>query len=77
MPAKSAAQQRLFGAALGAKRGAKTFPLAQKIAGQMSEPQLIDMTKAPKMPRKPPTSKMANMPKMPQRIKVPKVQSYL
>jgi hypothetical protein len=74
MPAKSAAQARLFGAALGAKRGAKSFPLAQKLAGQMSENQLIDMTKAPKPAR---TSKMANMPKMPQRIKVPKVQSYL
>jgi hypothetical protein len=77
MPSRSKAQQRLFGAALGAKRGAKSFPLAQKLAGQMTEPQLIDMTQAPKMPRKAPTSKMANMPKMPQRIKVPKVQSYL
>jgi hypothetical protein len=74
MPAKSAAQQRLFGAALGAKRGAKSFPLAQKLAGQMTEPQLIDMTKAPKAPKIPriPQVKVP-MPKMP-RVKT---QSYL
>jgi hypothetical protein len=74
MPAKSAAQQRLFGAALGAKRGGKSFPLAQKLAGQMSESQLIDMTKAPPKPKMAPVSKM---PKMPRAQKIPKAQSYL
>jgi hypothetical protein len=53
MPAKSAKQQRLMGAALGAKRGAKSFPLAQKIAGQMSEDQLVDFAKTPKVPKIP------------------------
>lgn len=54
MPAKSPAQQRLFGAALGAKRGGKSFPLAQKLAGQMSESQLSDFaTKPAKMPKVP------------------------
>ena len=37
-----------MGAALAAKRGAKTFPAAQKIAGQMSEKQLEDFAKNPK-----------------------------
>jgi hypothetical protein len=75
MPAKSKAQQRLFGAALGAKRGAKSFPLAQKLAGQMSENQLIDMTKPPPIfPKMAPASKM---PKMPRAQKIPKAQSYL
>jgi len=36
-----------MGAALGAKRGAKSFPLAQKIAGQMSEKQLSDFASNP------------------------------
>jgi hypothetical protein len=36
-----------MGAALAAKRGAKSFPLAQKIAGQMSEKQLSDFAKKP------------------------------
>jgi hypothetical protein len=62
MPAKSRAQQRLMGAALGAKRGGKSFPLAQKIAGQMTEDQLVDFAKTPKVPKMP---------------KVPKAQSYL
>jgi hypothetical protein len=53
VPAKSAAQRRLFGAALGAKRGQKTFPLAQKLAGQMTEDQLTDFAKTPKMPKIP------------------------
>lgn len=48
MPSKSAKQQRLFGAALAAKRGAKTFPEAEKMAGQMTEKQLIDFAKKPK-----------------------------
>jgi hypothetical protein len=54
MPAKSAKQQRLFGAALAAKRGAKTFPEAQKVAGQMSEKQLEDFARKPKsyLPKK-------------------------
>jgi hypothetical protein len=68
MPARSAKQQRLFGAALGAKRGAKSFPLAQKLAGQMTEDQLVDFAKTPKAP------KMPQAPKMP---KMPKAQSYL
>ena len=36
-----------MGAALAAKRGAKTFPAAQKIAGQMTEKQLEDFAKNP------------------------------
>jgi hypothetical protein len=40
-----------MGAALAAKRGAKTFPLAQKISGQMSESQLVDFAKAVKKER--------------------------
>lgn len=55
MPAKSQAQRNLMGAALAAKRGAKSFPLAQKIAGQMSESQLSDFAakpaKVPKVPK--------------------------
>jgi Protein of unknwon function (DUF3008) len=47
MPAKSQAQRNLMGAALAAKRGGKSFPLAQKIAGQMSEKQLSDFAKKP------------------------------
>jgi hypothetical protein len=41
-----------MGAALSAKRGAKTFPLAQKLAGQMTEPQLQDFAKKPVKPQK-------------------------
>jgi hypothetical protein len=54
MPAKSAKQQHLMGAALAAKRGAKTFPEAQKVAGQMSEKQLEDFARKPKtyLPKK-------------------------
>ena len=37
-----------MGAALAAKRGAKTFPAAQKIAEQMNEKQLEDFAKKPK-----------------------------
>ena len=48
MPSTSKAQQRLMGAALSAKRGGKTFPLARKVAGQMSESQLKDFTKLKK-----------------------------
>jgi hypothetical protein len=48
MPSKSKAQQRLFGAALNAKRGGKSFPEAQKIAGQMTEQQLKDFASSPK-----------------------------
>jgi hypothetical protein len=47
-----------MGAALGAKRGGKSFPLAQKIAGQMTESQLEDFAKGPakkKTPKKPPS----------------------
>ena len=53
MPARSPAQQRLMGAALGAKRGGKSFPLAQKIAGQMTENQLKDFATGPVQPAKP------------------------
>jgi len=42
----------LFGAALGAKRGGKSFPLAQKLAAQMSEKQLSDFAKGPVKPKK-------------------------
>jgi hypothetical protein len=42
-----------MGAALGAKRGGKSFPLAQKIAGQMTEDQLVDFAKTPKLPKIP------------------------
>jgi hypothetical protein len=52
MPAKSKAQQRLFGAALNAKRGGKTFPLAQKLAGQMNTSQLQDFAANPVVPTK-------------------------
>ena len=47
MPSTSRSQQRLFGAALAAKRGAPTFPKAQKIAGQMNTKQLEDFAKKP------------------------------
>lgn len=47
MPSKSAKQQRLFGAALNAKRGGKAFPAAKKIANQMSENQLKDFAQKP------------------------------
>jgi hypothetical protein len=54
MPSKSNKQRNLMGAALAAKRGAKTFPEAKKIAGQMSEKQLQDFAKKPKsyLPKK-------------------------
>jgi Protein of unknwon function (DUF3008) len=53
MPSTSSKQRRLMGAALSAKRGNKTFPMAQKIAGQMTEPQLKDFAKGPVKPKKP------------------------
>ena len=37
-----------MGAALNAKRGGKSFPEAQKIAGQMGEKQLEDFARKPK-----------------------------
>jgi hypothetical protein len=39
-----------MGAALAAKRGegGKSFPLARKLAGQMSEKQLVDFARKPK-----------------------------
>lgn len=52
MPSRSKSQQALFGAALGAKRGGKSFPLAQKLAAQMSEKQLSDFAKGPVKPKK-------------------------
>jgi len=45
MPSKTPAQRRLMGAALAAKRGGKSFPLARKIAGQMTETQLEDFAR--------------------------------
>jgi hypothetical protein len=47
MPSKSTKQRNLMGAALAAKRGAKTFPMAKKLAGQMTEPQLQDFASGP------------------------------
>jgi hypothetical protein len=41
-----------MGAALAAKRGAKSFPLARKLASQMSEKQLEDFARKPKAKRK-------------------------
>ena len=55
MPSKSTKQRNLMGAALAAKRGAKTFPAAQKIAGQMTEEKLEDFATKPKKPAKPKT----------------------
>jgi hypothetical protein len=52
MPSKSSKQRNLMGAALAAKRGAKTFPAAQKIAGQMTEKQLEDFARKPKLKKK-------------------------
>jgi hypothetical protein len=47
-PSTSKAQQRLFGAAVAAKRGKATFPAAEKLASQMSEKKLKDFTKLKK-----------------------------
>jgi hypothetical protein len=52
MPSKSNKQRRLMGAALAAKRGAKSFPEAKKIAGQMTEKQLEDFARNPKPKKK-------------------------
>lgn len=57
MPSKSAAQQRLFGAALGAKRGQKTFPKAQNIAAKMTEEKIKDFAAKPPKPPKAPKAK--------------------
>jgi hypothetical protein len=46
-------KRNLMGAALAAKRGAQTFPMAQKLAGQMTEDQLIDFAQNPPKPKKP------------------------
>lgn len=48
MPATSRKQAALFGAAIAAKRGKKTFPAAEKLASQMSESKLKDFTKLKK-----------------------------
>jgi hypothetical protein len=53
MPSTSRKQQRLFGAALGAKRGGKSFPLAEKLAGEMTPKQLKDFAAGPVKPKKP------------------------
>lgn len=42
-----------MGAALAAKRGKSSFPEAQKIAGQMTEQQLVDFARKPVKPVKP------------------------
>jgi hypothetical protein len=56
VPSKSKSQQRLFGAALAAKRsGNPSFPLAGKLAKQMSENQLKDFATKPVV--KPPNTK--------------------
>lgn len=62
MPSTSKKQRNLMGAALSAKRGAKTFPMAQKLAGQMTVPQLKDFASGPiskpvkqKKPQAPPS----------------------
>jgi hypothetical protein len=47
-PSTSRAQQRLFGAAVAAKRGKATFPAAEKLAASMSEKKLKDFTKLKK-----------------------------
>jgi hypothetical protein len=47
MPSTTKKQQRTMGAALAAKRGGKSFPLARKIAGSMSEKQLKDFARNP------------------------------
>lgn len=52
MPSKSKAQRNLMGAALAAKRGKTTFPLAKKISGQMSEQQLTDFARKPVQKKK-------------------------
>jgi hypothetical protein len=48
MPATSKKQAALFGAAIAAKRGKKTFPAAEKLAAQMPESKLKDFTKLKK-----------------------------
>lgn len=52
MPSKSIKQRNLMGAALAAKRGKSSFPEANKIAGQMTEQQLVDFAKKPVKPKK-------------------------
>jgi hypothetical protein len=47
VPSTSKKQQALFGAALSAKRGGKTFPAAKELASQMSEKKLKDFAKGP------------------------------
>jgi hypothetical protein len=47
-PSTTKSQQHLFGAAVAAKRGKKTFPAAEKLAAQMSESKLKDFTKLKK-----------------------------
>jgi hypothetical protein len=47
MPSKTETQRRLMGAALAAKRGAKTFPEARKVARGMTEKQLEDFARKP------------------------------
>jgi hypothetical protein len=52
MPSKTPAQRRLMGAALKAKRGGKAFPMARKIAAQMTESQLEDFARKSPQPKK-------------------------
>lgn len=51
-----------MGAALGAKRGNKSFPLANKLAGQMTTQQLKDFASGPVKPPKPPKPPKAPKP---------------
>lgn len=53
MPAKSAKQRRLMGAALAAKRGGKAASgEVRKVANSMTEKQLRDFAKKPKGKKK-------------------------
>jgi hypothetical protein len=75
-----------MGAALSAKRGGKSFPMAQKIAGQMSESQLEDFARKgksnpgnPGNPN-PPLRQSTGAPglnRLPPAPKAKKAQSYL
>lgn len=56
-PSSSKSQQRLFGAALSAKRGQKTFPKAQTIATKMTEEKLKDFAAKPPKAAKAPKAK--------------------
>lgn len=52
MPAKTAKQRRLMGAALAVKRGAQGFPMARKVAASMTESDLREFAGNPRMNRR-------------------------